>query len=156
MVGYLVYMVGSVYGLALAGGAVEVNKLLPTWVWIPCSWAFFSKKWYLNFRRGVLEVFLLGGGIKCMLSRKLSDNQACLSFIPPTTFSSKHTLLFPKQIQPKIVEVSKTRSFVCFPSILGCANMVRDSTRNRSPEKTKGYHHIFVVAIWECCWLFTG
>ena len=30
MVGYLVYMVGSVYGLALAGGAVEVNKLLPT------------------------------------------------------------------------------------------------------------------------------
>ena len=30
MVGYLVYMVGSVYGLAMAGGAVEVNKLLPT------------------------------------------------------------------------------------------------------------------------------
>ena len=39
MVGYLVYMVGSVYGLAMAGGAVEVNKLLPIWVWIPCSFS---------------------------------------------------------------------------------------------------------------------
>ena len=82
-----------------------------------------------------------------MLSRKLSETQACPSLIIPTAFSGKYNLLFPKQIQPKIVEVSKTRSFVCFPSILGCANTVRDSTRNRSPEKTKGYHHIFVVAI---------